>query len=209
MIMDKVDHKQQETVLQHEQEDDLLEFISSPSSSSSQVSTFSSEESDSLEEVTSSAYSSSSSNSSADQLTTDPLSDMSYLIQQLPIKRGLSKHYQGKSQSFTSLANVRSLEDLAKPENPYNKKLKSCKSYAGGLADQSHRSSCPQINNASNFSRQMPRKGLKNSDSRGSCSSLINAKRGSGNFMGNTRPPIPPHRSTSTNNICNQTALFA
>ncbi|KAJ4974317.1 hypothetical protein NE237_007491 [Protea cynaroides] len=48
--------------------------------------------------------------------------------------RGLSKYFQGKSQSFTSLSNVRSVEDLAKPENPYNKKLKSCKS-KGGLSE--------------------------------------------------------------------------
>jgi hypothetical protein len=40
-------------------------------------------------------------------------------------RRGLSKFYQGKSQSFTSLTNVKSLEDFAKPESPYNKKLKS------------------------------------------------------------------------------------
>ncbi|KAJ0968895.1 hypothetical protein J5N97_021772 [Dioscorea zingiberensis] len=58
---------------------------------------------------------------------------MSSLETQLPsLKTGLSKHFQGKSQSFTSLANVRSLEDLVKPEKPY-KKLKSCKSFAGGL----------------------------------------------------------------------------
>lgn len=43
-------------------------------------------------------------------------------------RRGLSKHYKGKSQSFTSLAEVESLQDLAKPENPYNKRLKSAKS---------------------------------------------------------------------------------
>ncbi|KAJ7964392.1 Oxidative stress 3 [Quillaja saponaria] len=203
MIMDKVDHNQHGTF--HHEHDDILDTLSS---SSSQLSTFSSEESNSSSEVTSSAYSSSSTNSSSDQLVPDRLRDMSSLIQQLPIKRGLSKHYEGKSQSFTSLANVRSLEDLAKPENPYNKKLKSCKSYAGGLADQSHKSSCPQINYPNTFSRHMPKKGLMNSGSRGSCSSL-NAKRGSGNFMGGTRPPIPPHRSNSTNNMCNQAASFA
>ncbi|KAI3824216.1 hypothetical protein L1987_05666 [Smallanthus sonchifolius] len=59
------------------------------------------------------------------------LGDMSDLLQQLPSKRGLSKYFQGKSQSFTSLSKVMCLEDLAKPENPYNKKLKSCKSYVG------------------------------------------------------------------------------
>ncbi|KAK2652539.1 hypothetical protein Ddye_012395 [Dipteronia dyeriana] len=60
----------------------------------------------------------------------DPLLDMSSLLHQPPFKRGLSKHYQGKSQSFTSLSEVTCVEDLAKPENPNNKRLKSCKSYA-------------------------------------------------------------------------------
>jgi hypothetical protein len=48
-------------------------------------------------------------------------------------RRGLSKHYQGKSQSFTSLASVKSLEDLAKRATPHRKKMKSCKSYGGDL----------------------------------------------------------------------------
>ncbi|KAK2449967.1 hypothetical protein P8452_13626 [Trifolium repens] len=60
-----------------------------------------------------------------DEVDYDPLNDMSSLFQHLPIMRGLSKFYQGKSQSFTSLTNVKSLEDFAKPESPYNKKLKS------------------------------------------------------------------------------------
>ncbi|CAN8260575.1 unnamed protein product [Cochlearia groenlandica] len=39
-------------------------------------------------------------------------------------RRGLSKHYKGKSQSFTSLSEALTVEDLAKPENPFNSKLK-------------------------------------------------------------------------------------
>ncbi|KAL0886930.1 hypothetical protein Bca101_010913 [Brassica carinata] len=43
-----------------------------------------------------------------------PLEDLSDLMAHLPIKRGLSKFYEGKSQSFTSLENVKSLEDIMK-----------------------------------------------------------------------------------------------
>lgn len=43
-------------------------------------------------------------------------------------RRGLSKHYNGKSESYTNLSNVMSLEDLAKQENPFNKKIKLCNS---------------------------------------------------------------------------------
>ncbi|XP_074559893.1 uncharacterized protein LOC141815928 [Curcuma longa] len=61
-----------------------------------------------------------------------PLFELPTLVEQLPIKiRGLSKYYQGKSQSFTSLSVVRSLEDLPKKQSPYKRKtmMKTCDSY--------------------------------------------------------------------------------
>lgn len=70
-----------------------------------------------------------------------PLEDLSDLMLHLPIKRGLSKFYEGKSQSFTSLANVKSLEDLMKRgfNNTSNKaRRKACKS-TGGIIDQSYK----------------------------------------------------------------------
>lgn len=54
-------------------------------------------------------------------------------------RRGLSKHYQGKSQSFTSLASVKSIEDLPKKVIPFYGRagrMKSCKSYGWGLNGQ-------------------------------------------------------------------------
>uniref|UniRef100_A0A803QTS2 Uncharacterized protein n=1 Tax=Cannabis sativa TaxID=3483 RepID=A0A803QTS2_CANSA len=55
-------------------------------------------------------------------------------------RRGLSKYYQGKSQSFTSLANAVNVEDLPKKVSPYRRKMmmKSCKSYGGGLDSKLH-----------------------------------------------------------------------
>ena len=70
------------------------------------------------------ASSSSSSSSSAD------LFEMSALMTHLPIRRGLSKFFDGKSQSFASLAAVGSLEDLAKPAR---RRLKPSRSCGGGL----------------------------------------------------------------------------
>ncbi|XP_058074132.1 protein OXIDATIVE STRESS 3-like isoform X2 [Magnolia sinica] len=68
------------------------------------------------------------------QLTSNgPLYELSALMAHLPIKRGLSKHFQGKSRSFKSLSNVRSIEDLAKREIPSRRKMKSSKSNGGGL----------------------------------------------------------------------------
>ncbi|PPR97612.1 hypothetical protein GOBAR_AA23044 [Gossypium barbadense] len=69
-----------------------------------------------------------------------PLYELSEMMAQLPIKRGLSKHYCGKSQSFTSLANVKSIEDLPKKVvHVRAKMIKSCKSYGWGLDGHHHR----------------------------------------------------------------------
>ncbi|PWA78686.1 hypothetical protein CTI12_AA210990 [Artemisia annua] len=58
------------------------------------------------------------------------LYDLSDLMSHLPIKRGLSKFYHGKSDSFTSLARVTSIEDLPKKEKvPYKKMKSSYKSH--------------------------------------------------------------------------------
>lgn len=128
--------------------------------------------------------SSGSSPSSGDDHRSTALGDMSDLLHQLPSKRGLSKHFQGKSQSFTSLAKVMCLEDLAKPENPYNKKLKSCKSYVGlskVLPPPTRSASSSKLFN-------------KKASSRASCSSLSNIGR-NGSFLGlnnSSRPPSHP-----------------
>lgn len=59
--------------------------------------------------------------------------EMGALMTQLPIKRGLSKFFDGKSQSFASLAEVGALEDLPKPPA---KRLKTSRSFVGvGLKD--------------------------------------------------------------------------
>ncbi|CAN4098482.1 unnamed protein product [Withania somnifera] len=57
------------------------------------------------------------------------LSDLSTLVAQLPIKRGLSKYYEGKSESFTCLARVTSVQDLPKKETPYSRKKMNKSSY--------------------------------------------------------------------------------
>ncbi|XP_073158163.1 protein OXIDATIVE STRESS 3-like [Henckelia pumila] len=78
----------------------------------------------------------SSTPSSSDSSTSPrlgPLFELAELMSQLPIKRGLSKYYHGKSQTFGSLASAKSLEDLAKKESSYIERMKSCKSYGGNL----------------------------------------------------------------------------
>ncbi|KAG1358847.1 hypothetical protein COCNU_08G002930 [Cocos nucifera] len=57
-----------------------------------------------------------------------PLETMDAMEESLPIRRGVSKFYCGKSKSFTSLSDVSSsssAKDLAKPDNAYNRKRKN------------------------------------------------------------------------------------
>ncbi|KAG2718311.1 hypothetical protein I3760_03G214000 [Carya illinoinensis] len=82
--------------------------------------------SSSSSELVEDASSSTSYSSSSSSLTNGPLYELSEIMVHLPVKRGLSKHYQGKSESFTSLASVKSLEDLSKRGASQRKKLKSC-----------------------------------------------------------------------------------
>ncbi|XP_044949954.1 uncharacterized protein LOC123399621 [Hordeum vulgare subsp. vulgare] len=59
----------------------------------------------------------------------------------LPIKNGLSSFYAGKSKSFTSLAEAAArdaVKELAKPENPFNKRRRI-------LATWSRRASCSSL----------------------------------------------------------------
>ncbi|CAN6272006.1 unnamed protein product [Urochloa humidicola] len=67
-----------------------------------------------------------------------PLYELSSLLAQLPVRKGLSNYYQGKSQSFTSISDATCVQDLAKKIS-YRKRMKTCKSYSAGL-DMNQRS---------------------------------------------------------------------
>ncbi|KAG8057266.1 hypothetical protein GUJ93_ZPchr0002g25598 [Zizania palustris] len=73
------------------------------------------------------------------------------LEESLPIKRGLSNFYAGKSKSFTSLAEAAAstaaaaANELAKPENPFNKRRRI-------LATWSRRASCSSLATATYLS---------------------------------------------------------
>ncbi|KAJ8505986.1 hypothetical protein OPV22_006872 [Ensete ventricosum] len=121
----------------HQEEDDEELFESDSYSSNSDAD-------DCKQDVTGSPPASSS--PSSKPASDGPLHEMSSLVEQLPIKRGLSKYYQGKSQSFTSLAVVSSIEDLPKKETPYARKMKTCRSYAGGMdASQKQTKKAPRV----------------------------------------------------------------
>ncbi|CAL9184785.1 unnamed protein product [Musa acuminata subsp. burmannicoides] len=132
-------------------EGDLCESSSSHGESGDSKLSWSSSEL--TDDATSSSPRSSSTASQPD--SNGSLFDLSSLMAQLPIKRGLSKYYQGKSQSFRSLSDVRCMEDLAKEENPNRKKMKVCHGI-GGLgatprlykkttSRRASRGSCPSL----------------------------------------------------------------
>ncbi|KAJ7294891.1 hypothetical protein O6H91_Y226000 [Diphasiastrum complanatum] len=51
-----------------------------------------------------------------------PLEDLNSLEESLPLRKGLSRFISGKSRSFSCLSDVRSVKELAKPENPYSRR---------------------------------------------------------------------------------------
>lgn len=107
-------------------------------------------------------------------------------------RKGLSKHFEGKSQSFTSLSKVTCLEDLAKPENPFNKKMKSCRSY------MTLSRVLPPPTRSASSSKLFTK---TTSSSRASCSSLSNSN----------RPPTHPSHTNGGSSgaaFSNQTPLF-
>ncbi|XP_022730115.1 uncharacterized protein LOC111285123 [Durio zibethinus] len=50
------------------------------------------------------------------------LASLGSLEDSLPIKRGLSNHYAGKSKSFANLSDISTVKDLQKAESPFNKR---------------------------------------------------------------------------------------
>lgn len=92
-------------------------------------------------------------------------------------RRGLSNFFRGKSQSFTSLSRLKSIEDLAKKESPYRKKMKACKSYGGGL------------DGYKSYTLE-PKATISKKSSRSSFSSSFPGKRST--FLASGRPPPAP-----------------
>ncbi|CAL9055847.1 protein OXIDATIVE STRESS 3-like [Musa acuminata AAA Group] len=116
-----------------------------------------------------------------------PLYELPSLMEQLPIKRGLSKYYQGKSQSYTSLSVVSSIEDLPKKETAYRRKMKACRSYAGGM-DASHKSA----HSPGHCSKTISKKVVPRVTS---CASLM-SKSSSSSLLCSSKPPrIPVHKN--------------
>ncbi|XP_008798584.1 uncharacterized protein LOC103713433 [Phoenix dactylifera] len=164
---------------QAEDADELRESASLSNDSSDSMFSSSSNLTD---DATSSSPKSFSPSSNSSKLNSDgPLFELSSLMAQLPIRRGLSKYFQGKSQSFTSLSDARCIDDLAKKETPYKKRMKPCKSYAGGFDASQKPCYTPGPCN----------KTIAKKTSRGSSGSLV-ARRSSSSLLSISKPPPIP-----------------
>ncbi|CAN4100129.1 unnamed protein product [Withania somnifera] len=100
--------------------------------------------------------------------------DLSTLMAQLPIKRGLSEYYEGKSESFTYLARVTNVEDLPKKETPCIRKMKK----------------------SSYTSYTLPKSTIFKKASRSSFLSSCYTTRKSNSSINRSRPPLIPVQRT-------------
>ncbi|KAL8102695.1 uncharacterized protein LOC141678526 [Apium graveolens] len=134
-----------------------------------------------------------------------PLDCLDSLEEVLPIKRGISSFYSGKSKSYTSLADISScssVKDIAKKEDAYTRKRKNM------LAHSNHWNKSRILENSSSG---MSKRLANSSRSSLALSAMTSSSESNNNsqFVGSNLvshipclPPLPPHvrRSKSPNN---------
>ncbi|KAG6395766.1 hypothetical protein SASPL_141890 [Salvia splendens] len=162
----------QDSWIQYEESESISATSSSSIGEDSDASNGSSiTSSDTVDDASSSSSSLNSSRSGA------ALYDLSDIMDQLPIKRGLSQFYQGKSESFTSISRVASIEDLVKrAATPFRRNLKASKSCGNGLHSYKQYT--------------LPKATIAKKSPRGVSLSSFPSKRGG---VINTKPPLTPH----------------
>ncbi|KAK1377841.1 Damaged dna-binding 2 [Heracleum sosnowskyi] len=133
-----------------------------------------------------------------------PLDCLDSLEEVLPIKRGISSFYSGKSKSYTSLADISScssVKDIAKKEDAYTRKRKNL------LAHSNYWDKSRILENSSSG---MSKRLANSSRSSLALSAMISSSESNENseFLGTNSlsrsphlPPLPPHgrRSKSPN----------
>ncbi|KAK9149214.1 hypothetical protein Scep_007971 [Stephania cephalantha] len=98
-----------------------------------------------------------------------PLDTMDALEESLPIRRGISEFYGGKSKSFTSLqdaSNCCSAKEIAKPDNAYTRKRKNMMNYMLRIGDDKE-------NNNNDSSQRVSKRSKRTQQS---CGSIVSEK---------------------------------
>ncbi|XP_010929318.1 protein OXIDATIVE STRESS 3 LIKE 4 [Elaeis guineensis] len=106
------------------------------------------------------------------------------LEESLPIKRGLSNFFSGKSKSFASLADVATstARDLVKPENPFNKRRRLLMASRTRRASYASFMTCLPPLSSDHIAEEIEKEEEEDEDERNSGDS-------------STLAPLPPHVS--------------
>ncbi|XP_055824678.1 protein OXIDATIVE STRESS 3 LIKE 1-like [Solanum dulcamara] len=124
------------------------------------------------------------------------LDNLESLEEVLPIKRGISSFYAGKSKSYTSLADAAScssLKDMVKPENAYTRKRKNLLAHSNFF--DKNRNHFPRNNSGGLYKRPINSRSSLALGATSSCSESnnssesLNSNASSPHF---SLPPLPP-----------------
>ncbi|KAJ8750789.1 hypothetical protein K2173_015970 [Erythroxylum novogranatense] len=142
---------------------------------------------------------------------TGTLDSMDSLEEALPIRRGISKFYNGKSRSFTCLSETTtysSVKDIAKPENVYAKRRRNLLAYNNHLWEKEKNRSFPYRINPGGISKRsivLSRSTLALAVAMSSSESISSTSEDS-NSSSNSRspprlPPVHPRTKVSSSNL--------
>ncbi|KAL3332419.1 hypothetical protein AABB24_032808 [Solanum stoloniferum] len=124
------------------------------------------------------------------------LDNLESLEEVLPIKRGISSFYAGKSKSYTSLADAvscSSLKDMVKPENAYTRKRKNLLAHSNFF--DKNRSRFPRNNSSGLYKRPITSRSSLALGATSSCSESNNSSESLNSNASSPRcslPPLPP-----------------
>jgi len=180
----------------------LSDEVSSTTSSSSSIGR------DSDDDVSSERSMDENENEAESKYNGGALDAMEALEQVLPMRRGISNYYNGKSKSFTSLADVvttPSVKDIVKPENAYTRRRRNLMAF-NHVWDKNRNSSL-RSNGGGISKRTMSLSksslalavAMTNSDSNSSISSDDSPSSSSNSSSpSSSLPPLPPRNRVSS-----------
>ncbi|KAM3301260.1 hypothetical protein P3S67_015761 [Capsicum chacoense] len=124
------------------------------------------------------------------------LDNLESLEEVLPIKRGISRFYAGKSKSYTNLADAAScssLKDVVKPENAYTRKRKNLLAHSNFF--DKNRNHFPRNNGSGLHKRPINSRSSLAFGATSSCSDSNNSSESFNSNASSPRfslPPLPP-----------------
>ncbi|KAK4337985.1 hypothetical protein RND71_042472 [Anisodus tanguticus] len=124
------------------------------------------------------------------------LNNLDSLEEVLPMKRGISNFYAGKSKSYTSLADAAScssLKDMVKPENAYTRKRKNLLAHSNFF--DKNRNHFPRNNSGGLYKRPTNSRSSLALGATSSCSESNNSSESLNSNVSSPHfslPPLPP-----------------